>query len=478
MAFDSIALVVPPYEEYSLKVGESLGIRYISSFLREHGYRADVYEPVLLKWDFKRTVEELTKGNYDVIGISTSTGLIENAVELIKTLRTSGYKGEIILGGHFATFEYPKILEKVPEINGVVVGEGEIPTLEVMKGDMRYLATRKNLFPLTAFIENLDVLPFPYRDDLRGKDHYSVSSGRGCYGKCAFCSVPAFYHGRIRLRSAENVVNELEMLVSEYNAKAVSFVDDNFIMGKYGKKRAIQIARELQRRKIDLKFIIAARANDIDRETMQSLKDVGLVGVEIGFESASMTQLRRYNKGITPETAERAIKALRELGIRIIPFFINFDPYVTFEEIKTNIKFMIKHGFVTYKNLSNILYPYPGTPIYYQLKSKGKLLESGWEYYYEFEDVRVREIYETLASSEFLKIVDFIREVLQYWTDVGKGDYSEELSLIQERMNKFAYTLLHEPRETVVQLSKDIAWEVLSLRGAKKAVKEVLGDEF
>ena len=478
MKFDSIALVVPPYDEYSFKVGESLGIRYISSILRDHGYHADVYEPVLLRWDLKRTVEELIRGNYDIVGISTSIGLIKNIIELAKALRTSGYDGKIILGGHFATFEYIKILKRIPEIDGVIVGEGEIPTLKLMEGDLRYLATRNNTSPLTAFVENLDVLPFPYRDDLRGKEHYSVLSSRGCYGRCIFCSVPIFYQGRIRLRSAENVVNELEMLVSEYNAKAVSFVDDNFIMGKYGKKRAIKIAQDIRRRKIDLKFIIAARANDIDLETIRSLKDAGLVGVEIGFESASRTQLRRYNKGITPEIAERAIKILRELGIRIIPFFINFDPYVTLEEIKNNIKFMVKHGFVTYKNLSNTLAPYPGTPIYYQLKSEGKLLEHDWEYYYKFEDARVRELYKTIRSSEFLKIVDLIQEILQYWTDIGKGDYSEELSLIRERMNQFASRLLNEPRKNVIQFSKDITWEVLSLKASRKVIKEILGEKL
>ena len=476
--YDPIALLTPPYEEYSFKVGESLGIRYISSFLRENGVEANVYEPVLYGWNMEKTVSHVLRKDYDVVGISTAAGLFKNAFELVKELRNAGYNGKIILGGHFATFEYPKILRKIPEVDGVIVGEGEIPTLKFIQGDKRYLATRNNLVPLRKFVEDLDSLPFPYRDDLKGREHYSVVSGKGCYGRCAFCSVPAFYGEKIRLRSPKNVVDEIEMLVTDYGARAISFVDDNFIMGKYGKKRALEIAEELMERGLDIKFIIAARANDISRDVMAKLKKVGLVAVEIGFEAASITQLRRYNKGITPQISRKAIKTLRELGIRIIPFFINFDPDVTIKEIRANIKFMRKNNFVTYKNLSNKLYPYPGTLIYSKLKEEGRLLEDEWEYDYEFKNSEVDTIYRKILMAEYLKIVDFIKEVLLYWTDLGRGDYSYELFVIQEKMNEFADKIIDMPEDTIAEFSKDITWEILSLDGSKKVVREILNEDI
>ena len=476
--YDSIALLTPPYEEYSFKVGESLGIRYISSFLLENRIKADVYEPVLYGWDMEKTITRILKKSYDVVGISTAAGLFKNALELAKKLREAGYNGKIILGGHFATFEYLRILSKVPEVDGIIIGEGEIPTLRFIQGNKRYLATRNNPVPLREFVKDLDSLPFPYRDDLKGREHYSVISGRGCYGRCAFCSVPAFYKGKIRLRSPKNVVDEIEMLVTDYGARAISFVDDNFIMGKYGKKRAVEIAEELMERGLDIKFIASARANDIDREVIAKLKKAGLVAVEIGFEAASITQLRRYNKGITPQISRKAIKTLNELGIRIIPFFINFDPDVTIEEIRANIKFMRENNFVTYKNLSNKLYPYPGTPIYYKLKDEGRLLEGEWKYDYEFKNSGVDAIYRRILTAEYLKIVDFIKEVLQYWMDLGKRDYSYELSVIQEKMNEFAERIMDMPEDKVTEFSKDITWEILALRGSKKVVREVLNEEI
>ena len=473
---ESIALLTPPYPKFGFKMGEALGIRYIASFLRQHGFKADVFEPAIYEWDEEKTVKTLLKNDYDVIGFSTTSFLFENVLKVVKKLREKGYDGLIILGGHFATFECEKILKKCKIIDGVVLYEGEIPTLKLMQNDFSYLATEENPNPKTAFVEDLDDLPFPYREDLKRlkKDHYTISSGRGCYGNCSFCSVNAFYKKKIRLRSAKNVVDEIELLVNEFKAKAISFVDDNFIMGSHGKKRAIRIAEELKKRQIEVKFIVSARPNDVSVEVLKPLKDVGLVGVEIGFESANDSQLKRYNKGVNVRTLERALKVLNDLNLRVFPFFIPFDPYVSLQELKTNYGFMVKHGLVSYKNLSNKLYPYPGTQAFCDLKYKGLLRENGWDYDYDFVNAEIKGIYEKIKKAESLKVLDFIRDVLTYRCDVYNECYKDEIKLIDDYLKDFTKRFFCLKFEEVESYADELAKNVLSWNISKRIIKMFL----
>jgi anaerobic magnesium-protoporphyrin IX monomethyl ester cyclase len=397
-----VLLIASPEYRYvkAFSACEYLGLEYIAAFLRKHGYSV-----LMLNCNLNTTVQQAAeialKENPKIIGISVPTiPNLPGTFDLVKNLRNCGYSGHICFGGHVATFSCRDILETMQDVDTIVRGEGELTFLKLLqtiesgepltKVDGIAFKNGKDVIinPARELIHNIDDLPFPSRDILAEiidnnpeLARASIAAGRGCYGKCTFCSVRAFYElsagPKIRLRSPENVVDEIEYLVKRYNISEISFVDDNFIgPGKIGQKRASGIAEEILNRKLNITFTLYCRVNDINEFLFKLLKKAGLVRVFVGIESGVQTVLNRFNKGVTVEQNSEAINLLRRLGIAWDAGFILYDPSTTFEELKENIKFIRKTTLYRYPAatlLLNGLTVYPGTPIEQILKDEGRL---------------------------------------------------------------------------------------------------------
>lgn len=205
-----------------------------------------------------------------------------------------------------ATFSGKELLEKYPHIDFAIQGEGEITFLELVEA----LDAKKNLSDVLGIvyrfgnkvvenksrplIDNLDMLPFPDRDQFEqhnGKFQYvRLSTSRGCLGHCGFCSSFAGRHQegpRWRGRSPKNVVDEIEMLVKKYDFHTYDFVDSTFEDPGYkGKIRIEAIAREIINRNLDIFYNCCFRAenwSEKDNDLLRLLVDSGLEKVNIGF---------------------------------------------------------------------------------------------------------------------------------------------------------------------------------------------------
>ena len=132
-----VFLLSPPFlkSQYSsFRLGESLGIRYIASFLEFYGHEVNVLEPSLMHLSIKSTVELILKDDYDLIGFAVPNGgIFPNVVKVIKLLRDNSFRGHITVGGHFPTFEHVDILIHNKNIDSVIRFEGEVTTLECWK---------------------------------------------------------------------------------------------------------------------------------------------------------------------------------------------------------------------------------------------------------------------------------------------------------------------------------------------------------
>lgn len=397
-----VILIAPSEYRYvkAFSASEYLGLEYIAAFLRQHGYKVLMLN-CNLNMTAQKAAEIAIKEKPKIIGISVPTmPNLPGTFELVKNLRTSGYNGHICLGGHFATFSCKDILVTMQEVNTIVRGEGELTFFELLQTiesgepltEVKGIAFRKGkeiiINQTRELIKDIDNLPFPSRDMLKeiidnspALARAAIASGRGCYGKCTFCSVRAFYElstgPKIRLRSPKNIVAEIEYLTTTFKTPAIFFIDDNFIgPGKVGKRRATEIAEEILKRGLDIKFTLYCRANDIEESLFKLLKRAGLVRVFVGIESGMQTVLDRYNKGTTVEQNVNAINIIKRLGIAWDIGFILYDPDTTFEELKENIRFIRETTLYRYPAatlLLNGLTVYPGTPIEQIMKDNGRL---------------------------------------------------------------------------------------------------------
>ncbi len=372
---------------------EHHGLCYIKACLMHHGFQVHMIDGNAMELPWHEAINQLNFDDYFLTGFSVYSTNYNNSVKLIKAIRNSGYSGHITMGGHYPTFSWNMILKNNTGLDSIITGEGEtsaVALAEALKSgrgwqDIEGLAYRKDeeiiCNPCGALINPL-TFPFlpdrsSYGDLLKKQNFATISSSRGCWGNCTFCSVRTFYklgHGPCwRPRTAEDIVDEIEYLTKD-GISNVAFCDDNFMgVGKDGKLRARRIGEEIIRRNLDIAYAIDCRPDDVDEDLLSFLSRSGLVKVNIGIESFVERQQKLYSKTISHEMIEEAILLLKKQDFLIGLYTIFFDPFVTFEELSVNFNKALTTGPEYFPEFATFLQVFPGIPLYEDIKKQNLL---------------------------------------------------------------------------------------------------------
>jgi radical SAM superfamily enzyme YgiQ (UPF0313 family) len=362
-------LLVNAMERYGCfnpRFEENMAFLYFEEMLKRGGYKCSFIDGMAYDLTCEAIEKEILNNLPSMfIGFTIYATNINSTINIIKNLRKEGYRGHITAGGMWASFKYRQILNQVKEIDSVCVGEGEELIMELSEAlysgsnlnHIKGLATRGKdeeiIFTPRKFKDNIDDLPVPdrrgyYLEAIKKKNSIAMLSSRGCHRKCSFCGISSYIKlcgGRTwRPRSPIAVVDEMDYLLNTTGVKNFEFIDDNF-MGPVtkDKERYYIFAEEIIKRKLDIKFVITTRVDVIDYELFKKFKEAGLAEVNLGIESLSEEQLKRYNKNITLEENLRGPIILDRLNIFYRCFIIPMDPYVTRKEIIENLDRMEKH---------------------------------------------------------------------------------------------------------------------------------------
>lgn len=346
---------------------EHLGIESLAAVLRRDGFTVKLIDAHRDKMRKTAILEEISSNNYKVVGFSVFGFAYYVLRDLCKEIKKMNKEIHLTVGGHFSNGAYRELLHSIPELDSVNRGEGEEILLELVRNvlekkewrQIKGICYKENsqiiVNPGRELITDLDALPFPDRDFLderlkAGKKIRTINiySSRGCYGTCNFCSIKAFYQSEgpvWRCRSAVNVVDELEILQKKYNPQLFMFVDDNFMgFGTRGKQRAFDIAGEIIRRGLKIRFMISCRVNDVEPELFEHLIRAGLTEVFLGVENFCDDELKFFNKGIRCEQNCETITYLQSKSVFISPGFIMFTPYTTIPNVIKNITYLQKYN--------------------------------------------------------------------------------------------------------------------------------------
>ncbi len=222
--------------------------------------------------------------------------------------------------------------------------------------------------PDRPLIKEMDSIPFPARDLLSVRSHTYMFTSRGCPYRCTFCSSSRFWN-KLRFFSAEYVVEEIELLLKEYNVKMISFFDDLFVSDR---KRLDKIIYLLEKKKIagKIKFTCSCRANVVDKELAGMLSEMGVVSVGLGLESGDKETLK-YLKGnnISLSDNHNAVNFLKNAGIAANASFVIGSPKETEKQIMRTYDF-IKNSRLDLFDIY-LLTPYPGTPVWEYARKRG-----------------------------------------------------------------------------------------------------------
>jgi len=345
--------------------------------LLSYGYLAGIFRKN------GHTVEVLTNKipvDSDLVVIQCSLVRHNLEIDFIKKIKTQT-NAKIGIIGPFASVK-PDIFIKYADF--IIQGEPEEIALQINDNYIPRGIVKSN--PIT----DLDSLPFPdwsvfpvekfsYKPTLSRRPFTFIQSSRGCIYTCNYCPYKVF--GLYRERGIQNVVDEIEYLVSEYDIKSLMFRDPCF---SFNKKRAAGIADEIIKRGIDVEWGCETRLDNLDIELLEILYKGGLRAIKVGIESIDSDILKQQKrKSIGKEHQEKIIRYCDKRGIRVIAFYIIGLEEDTRESIMGTIKYAKKLN-TDFANFT-LCTPIPGTEYYEQIKDR--IYETNWENFDNFHPV-------------------------------------------------------------------------------------------
>jgi anaerobic magnesium-protoporphyrin IX monomethyl ester cyclase len=341
-----------------------------------------------------------TLGRLDpaVVGVTAMSDSFRSAREACRCVKAWNPSALTVLGGVHATVHDKRILASCADVDIVVRGEGEVSFREVVlarsaglpvsgirgithRDDGRVVRNpRRNIPP------DLDAYPIPAHHLLAGEGYRArgISSSRGCSHRCTFCSIRSLYGGTVRFRDIGSLMDEIDLL-ADLGAQRILFSDDNFTDDA---ARAESLCREIGRQGFHrrIRFFAQARIDDICLNPMLpgTLSAAGFGALYFGAESGAGKILDYYRKGITPADIERCVALCVEQNLTPVVSFILFGPMDTPGTIRETLA-LARRLFECGAEIAytEMLIPYPGTPIAGRLKKTGNYREAGEVYYFE-----------------------------------------------------------------------------------------------
>jgi anaerobic magnesium-protoporphyrin IX monomethyl ester cyclase len=358
-----------------------IGLYSVAAVLEDEGYDVEVLNWHEIHKTPDKIREALVRRKPDVIGFSILHGNRWGGVEIARVAKEVDPHVTVVFGGIGATFLWEHFLKHFPEVDFVVLGEGEYPFLNLLHAmektgvetleRIQGIAFRKGEALVSTGaepIQDLDELPIP----AKYFTYQHVSSSRGCVWKCAFCGSPQFWGGKIRFRSPGHFVQELEMLFH----KGVTFFyisDDAFTIDK---KRTIEICRRIIEKNLAITWYAISRVNCVDEEMLVWMRKAGCIQISYGVESGSTKIRQRLDKQINQDQIKRAFALTTKCGILSRAYFIYGSPGETWETVQETIDLMME-----IKPLSAIFYIldlYPGTKLYADFKKSSGMTDDVW----------------------------------------------------------------------------------------------------
>ncbi|WP_082696217.1 B12-binding domain-containing radical SAM protein [Aquitalea pelogenes] len=404
-----VLLICPYLDDPTIKRNDflpSAALLSLAAVLRNEGH-----QPILLDLNSKRThqqaeptrychdriIQTIKQENPDLVGISfLFSGFMQTAMDYARTVKQTNPDLKIITGGIHATTYPHEILKNCPDFDYIALGEGEPQMLAIANrmaaGELGNLKEIKSFafrdqdgkvhvnqerewinyedLPMQAW----DMVDFTeFEMDLSGYSNFKghdiknvvpVISERGCPFKCTFCDMYIVQGRKLRRRTPQRFVDELEYLVNEKNQRFFTFMDDNLTVDN---KHILGICNEILRRGLDIQFTTAGGLgmNSLKTEVIDAMVAAGmtsaLLAPEHGSEYIRNTVIK---KGLKRDTIYKVVEDLKKHRVSLAGNWIMGFPEDTNETLQETMD-MIDELQLD-RNWVGTLIPFPGTPVFDQ----------------------------------------------------------------------------------------------------------------
>jgi radical SAM superfamily enzyme YgiQ (UPF0313 family) len=319
----------------------------------------------------------------DIIGFSVNNPTRWNAVECARAAKQIRPELPVVFGGPAPTFLADHLFAVCPDIDFIVMGEGEITFLELVKelgkggaADFEQIKgivyrqgdTLVRTDPRPP-VEPLDTLVHPSKYFT----YHHVSMSRGCPGNCTFCGSPQFWPtAGVRFHSPLWFADEIQALVHR-GVHHFYVCDDTFTMDK---PRVMEFCRLIIHRKLDITWSAISRVDAVDEDILFSMRRAGCIQLSFGVESGSEKIRKILGKPISREKIITAFSLTASYGIMPRAYFIYGSPGETDQTIQESCDLLDE-----IKPLAAVFYLlviFPGTHLYRAAVQKGLVTDHIW----------------------------------------------------------------------------------------------------
>ena len=340
-----------------------IGAAYMAAVAAQHGHTVDTLDLCFLAAMRPALEEKLRQTRPDVVGISLrnldsssypqNTSYIDDYRQLVDAVRDLT-SAPIVLGGAGFTVMPETIMEYLGADVGVV-GEGEMafPWIlerlargETISSTPEYRCHAVNggvcVSPVTR-IKHLDTTGIPLRQHFDMQRYYqrggalNIQTKRGCYFECVFCSYPLIEGSKVRMRTAQAVVDEIETMREEDGVRHWFFVDNIFNMPI---RHAKDICEEIAARQLDIEWSGYLNPRFMDEELCDLMSRSGCKAIEFGTDSGSATMIANLKKEFEPDDLRHASALCHQFNLKFCHSLIFGGPGETQQTVTETIDLM------------------------------------------------------------------------------------------------------------------------------------------
>jgi radical SAM superfamily enzyme YgiQ (UPF0313 family) len=450
-----------------------LGLGYLATQIRDR-HEVQVLNCLLQDLDLQAFLRRARRFRPDVVGLQIYTSDRNVSRDYLRGLSQLSPRPLLVAGGPHPSSLPQRVLEDfAPELDYAFAGEAEVGFarfLECLQSgamDDSELAEIPGLIRRTAagvavnpseFLQDLerygepswDLLrpetypPSPYAAFARKLPVAPLVASRGCASRCTFCAAGCLSGYRVRYRSPQAVLAEIERLIRVHGVREIQFADDNFTLNR---EVVTEICEQMIARGLDVPWSCpnGVRLDSLDPELLRLMKRSGCYSLAVGIETGSKRLMKKIHKGINLDQVRDRIALIREAGILAVGYFILGFPTETPAERQQTIDLALSLPL----DLANFMLccPLPGTPIYDEVVSGNRFIDAEW---YTFTSTIHVPEGETPISMRKIQRSAFLRFYLrprQLALLAGGIRSWRHLMYISQRINRWLFKksyLLHE----------------------------------
>jgi anaerobic magnesium-protoporphyrin IX monomethyl ester cyclase len=372
-----------------------LGLASIAAYLEQSGYSADIID-CFANPDSDGLIDEyIRRYNPRFAGATCTTAGFKDAARIFRRIKDLSPETFCVAGGPHVSALRERIIRDFPEVDFVVVGEGEFVLRQLMEtdgnvegiegvvfrnnGQVVFSGFQKKLF-------ELDALPFPAYHKIEGfpkryqlpifnyprTPNTSCISSRGCPYQCSYCDRSVFQRS-FRYNSADYLYRHLKFLKEQFGIRHINFYDDQFT---FNRGRVETFCRRMIDEPLKMTFNCAVRAEHVDRELLDLMKKAGCWMISLGIETGDPDLLAQHRQNADLKMMSRTIRLIHDTGIRVKGLFMIGLPGESEQSFRRTMDYVFSEP-IDDLNVAKFT-PFPGSPLYEKIHTLGKFDEN-WE---------------------------------------------------------------------------------------------------